>query len=321
MNTEPSETEVTAEPAEIAAPTAPVMVLSPGTMIREARQARQLSVDDLAAQTRLARATVEALERDDFGALLEPVYVRGYYRKCAKVLGVDEKPLIEAYASRVAQRAPQAPTKLRLASGSELGSSSRLPVAMALLFVIIAVVVCAFLWWVRGATAKFDPSRPGAPSAIDATPTPVAPNAQTPLASAAQDATPGTNDAAAATSGGEMPPVPAADPNASDRPADAASIAASSAASVPVTAAPVSGRLQVNFTGESWIRITDASGKMLLDGLIAAGERRGLDGVPPFNLFIGKASAVAVQFDGKPVDLQPYTRDNATARLTLPMTP
>src|SRR3546814_1939496 len=116
MNTEPTETEVTAEPMEIAAP---VVVLSPGTMIREARQAQHLSVDDLAGQTKLARTTVEALERDDFGALLEPVYVRGYYRKCATVLGVDEKALIAAYSSRVAQRVPPAPTKLRLAYGSE----------------------------------------------------------------------------------------------------------------------------------------------------------------------------------------------------------
>src|SRR3546814_14083788 len=133
-----------------------------------ARQAQHLSVDDLAGQTKLARTTVEALERDDFGALLEPVYVRGYYRKCAKVLGVDEKALIEAYSSRVAQRVPQAPTKLRLASGSELGASSRLPMAMAMLFVIIANVVCAFLWWVRGGTTKLVPYLPGVRSDFNA---------------------------------------------------------------------------------------------------------------------------------------------------------
>lgn len=318
-NIEPTENEVTSEPAEMVAPAAE---LSPGTMIREARQAQHLSVDDLAGQTKLARATVEALERDDFGALLEPVYVRGYYRKCAKVLGVNETALIEAYSSRVAQRAPQPPAKLRLASGTELGSSSRLPMAMALLFVVIAIVVCAFLWWVRGATTKFDPSRPGVPSAVNATPTPVSPSAQTPLASVTQQTpTADAGDATAAPQGGEMPPVPAADPNASDRPADAAAIAAASDAPVAVAAAPVSGRLQVSFTGKSWIRITDVNGKTLLDGLIAAGERRGLDGAPPFDLFIGKASAVSVQFDGKAVDLQPYTRDNATARLTLPMAP
>src|SRR3546814_13361853 len=74
MNTEPTETEVTAEPMEIAAP---VVVLSPGTMIREARQAQHLSVDDLAGQTKLARTTVEALERDAFGAQIGRASGRG----------------------------------------------------------------------------------------------------------------------------------------------------------------------------------------------------------------------------------------------------
>lgn len=321
MNTEQTENEIAPESTDVVAPAAPTGVLSPGTMIRDARQTQHLSVDDLAAQTKLARATVEALERDDFGALLEPVYVRGYYRKCAKVLGVDEKALIEAYSSRVAQRVPQAPAKLRLASGTELGSSSRLPMAMALLFVIIAIVVCAFLWWVRGATNKFDPSRPGVPSAVNAVPTPVAPSAETPLASVAQQAPAATDDAPAVTQDAEMPPVPAADPNASDRPADAETVDAADDTSVPAAAGPVSGRLQVSFTGKSWAHITDANGKTLLDGLVAAGERRGFDGQAPFSLFIGKASAVSVTFDGKQVDLQPYTRDNATARLSVPAAP
>ncbi|NGY04548.1 RodZ domain-containing protein [Solimonas terrae] len=316
MTTEPNENEVVTEAASAAEVASPAAALSPGTMIREARQAQRLSVDDLAAHTKLARATVEALERDDFGALLEPVYVRGYYRKCAKVLGVDEKALIDAYASRVAQRAPQAPAKLRLASGTELGSSSRLPMAMAVLFVIIAVAICAFLWWVRGATSKFDTARPGLPS-INATPSPAAPSALTPLASDTV-AAPAESATAGAAQGNAMPPVPQAGESA----APAGEAAANSDNPVPASAAAVgSGRLQLVFTGQSWVHITDASGKTLLDGLIASGARRGLDGQPPFELAIGKASAVSVQFDGQTVDLQPYTRDNATAHLKLPATP
>src|SRR3546814_16525804 len=87
--------------------------------------------------------------------------------------------------------------------------------AMALLFVIIAIVVCAFLWWVRGATTKFDPSRSGVPYAVNAMPTPVASSAQKPLASA-------QNEVAAmeaATYDGVMHQVSAPPANALDRPA------------------------------------------------------------------------------------------------------
>ncbi|MGH8447242.1 MAG: DUF4115 domain-containing protein, partial [Solimonas sp.] len=72
-------------------------------------------------------------------------------------------------------------------------------------------------------------------------------------------------------------------------------------------------------TGQSWIRVSDADGRTLLNGLVAAGERRRLDGKPPFDLFIGAAHVVGVEFQGKAIDLKPYTRDNATARLSLPL--
>lgn len=325
MNTEETATQ-SAPVVETAQPAAP----SPGTIIREARQAQRLSVDDLAAHTKLARSTVEALERDDFGALLEPVYVRGYYRKCAKVLALDEKKLIDAYASRVVQKLPQAPAKLRLASGTELGSSSRLPMAMAIVFVIVAVVVCAFLWWVRGATTGMPVPVPSAGGG--GTP----PAARTPaaevIAPPTTDITPAPGDASTppAATDGAMPPVPPPDANAAPLPpasddaataapaASAAVPAAASAAGSAVPAAAGTGPLRLVFKGQSWVRVSDADGTSLMNGLISAGTRRRFDGKPPFEVFIGNAPAVGVEFDGKPVDLAPYTRDNATARLTLP---
>ena len=84
---------------------------SPGAMIREARQRARLSLEDMAAHTKLARQTLDALERDDYQALLEPVYVRGYYRKCAKVLELSEKALLQAYEARVVQKMPEPPAK------------------------------------------------------------------------------------------------------------------------------------------------------------------------------------------------------------------
>lgn len=51
---------------------------SPGALLKQARERAGLGPDDLAGQLKLAKGTLEALERDDFAALSEPVYVRGY---------------------------------------------------------------------------------------------------------------------------------------------------------------------------------------------------------------------------------------------------
>eukprot|EP01035_Chromulina_nebulosa_P066911 gene66911-91629_t len=86
----------------------------PGRMIRTARERASMSIEELAVQTRLARPTLEALESDDFSTLHEAVYVRGYYRKCAKVLKLPEAELIGAYDKLLGPKAPPLPTKLLL---------------------------------------------------------------------------------------------------------------------------------------------------------------------------------------------------------------
>src|SRR5699024_9302040 len=70
---------------------------TPGQILREARLAREYSMADLCGLTMLPKRTVEALEDDDFEVLAQPVFVRGYYRKCAKVLEIDPEPLLTAY--------------------------------------------------------------------------------------------------------------------------------------------------------------------------------------------------------------------------------
>ena len=97
--------------------------VSPGALIRQGRERMNLSLDDLAGVTKLSYNKLEALERDDYSALLEPVYVRGYYRKCAKVLNLSEKALLDAYKNRVAPKQPEAQLRRRL--GLESGYERR----------------------------------------------------------------------------------------------------------------------------------------------------------------------------------------------------
>lgn len=99
---------------------------SPGALLRQARERAGLGVEDLAGQLKLARNTLEALERDDFAALSEPVYVRGYYRKIAKLLEISDQDLVAAFDARVkpSKTAP-ALQRIPLAGGVAAGASRR----------------------------------------------------------------------------------------------------------------------------------------------------------------------------------------------------
>ncbi|MGN8159198.1 helix-turn-helix domain-containing protein [Salinisphaera sp. RV14] len=81
--------------------------LTPGEILREGRLAHDYTVADLCAQTRLSRHTIDALEENDFQALSQPVFARGYYRQCAKVLDLNVDRLMAAYTALVGEAAPK----------------------------------------------------------------------------------------------------------------------------------------------------------------------------------------------------------------------
>ncbi|MDE1927828.1 MAG: DUF4115 domain-containing protein, partial [Burkholderiales bacterium] len=75
-------------------------------------------------------------------------------------------------------------------------------------------------------------------------------------------------------------------------------------------AAAASAPLVLRASSDSWIQARDANGRVLLSRLVAAGASVGLDGALPIRLTIGNAAGTAVEFQGRPIDLTPATRNN-----------
>lgn len=331
MNPDPISTTLrtASEPADTTLSSA---TAGPGRVIRQARERTKLGIEELATLTRLAKSTLEALERDDFSTLTEAVYVRGYYRKCAKVLNLPEAELISAYDKLYAPKQAPMPTKLLLGnSGSTMGASTSSGGSGWVIVVVIAVLVGAGAWFLTHDEVAPVPAASGAaevdPPAAIAIP-------------ASELATPTVTDPAATPT---PPPAEAAAPDAAlldaatgqpaaSLPAPAAGVALTPATALstpPATEAVVSGvpatsdggALALDFKSASWVRIEDADGRTLLSGTIQSGDRQVLKGRTPYSLFIGYAPGVQVEFDGKPVDLTPHVRQNSTARLNLPYVP
>lgn len=64
-----------------------------GRALREAREARELSFEDVERETRIGRRYLEAIEDEDHDALPAPVYARGFVRSYARFLGLDADSL------------------------------------------------------------------------------------------------------------------------------------------------------------------------------------------------------------------------------------
>ena len=74
-----------------------------GSYLRELREDRGLSLEDLCRATRVAPRYLEALEGDDLGALPGHVFARGFLRAYCQALGVSPDEAI-AYWQGVLRR-------------------------------------------------------------------------------------------------------------------------------------------------------------------------------------------------------------------------
>jgi transcriptional regulator with XRE-family HTH domain len=94
-----------------------------GTFLRRARESRDLVLADVAQKTKVARSTLELLERGQLAELPAGVYVRGFIRSFARAVGTDETEPLLMY-----ERAVEA--KSRAEKARDVTPVAELPVPM-----------------------------------------------------------------------------------------------------------------------------------------------------------------------------------------------
>jgi hypothetical protein len=123
-----------------------------GTLLREARERRRLSLAEVADKTKLAPSTLQWLEEAKLDALPAEVFVRGFIRSYARSVGMSESEPIGLFEEAIAarRRAEQAlastPTTLPgpegplAATADDDGMAPRRGIGLAV-FVIIVLLI------------------------------------------------------------------------------------------------------------------------------------------------------------------------------------
>lgn len=307
--------EASPEAGPDAAPAARPEPVSPGALLQRAREAKGLTPEQVSSQTMLSRATVEALENNDFERLSQPVFVRGYYRKCAKVLGLPEDEVMAAYARFSGEAAPRPAAAAHVdVIPQDVTPGPR----RAFLYLLLAVIALgAFAWLILPQWAGDTPAEPAAPA--DAPLAAAGTVVPDPAPAATSESTPAPAPAvAAADQNRSAPALTQDDPAAPAAQADAAATApAPPDAAAQASAALEGSKLLLRFEERSWIRVTDASDTELLEGIIGGGNLRVVDGRPPYRVELGYAPGVSVSIGGRTVYTgEQYAADN-TASFTV----
>ena len=71
-----------------------------GALLRSIREARELSLQDVADQTRISVRYLQGIEEEDFASLPSPTFVQGYVREMVRMLRIDEVGVVDGYMRR-----------------------------------------------------------------------------------------------------------------------------------------------------------------------------------------------------------------------------
>ena len=112
-----------------------------GDLLHQTREAKGLSLAQVEETTRIRCRILEALEQGAYDQLPAPVFVKGFLRNYAVLLGLNPEEIIQKYKEEAGEAAtPYMPTAL-----AEPLEAKRFPAWIGALFFILVLGVAA--WW------------------------------------------------------------------------------------------------------------------------------------------------------------------------------
>lgn len=282
---------------------------SPGTVLKRAREAKNLSQRDIANSLKLSVAMVEALEREDQKQLPPEIFVRGYYRSYAKLVGISDLFIEEEPSG--------SGPKLTNDRSSEKG---KVKFPWVKLILAVAAVVAAVVVWQQkeGEPSEQETNPPSAPAETEKTaPRLDKPFVETQPINSAEEAVQTQTDEAEQSAEQTLPAAqPVAEAQETLEQNNQEQAVQVEEESITPSQAAANYTVVINYNGQSWTEIKSANGDRLVFGLVNDGDTKTITDGFPLNLKLGNASNVSVAVNGSAIDLTPFIRGNV-ARLIL----
>ncbi|OXS78612.1 helix-turn-helix domain-containing protein [Domibacillus enclensis] len=267
-----------------------------GRRLKEAREAKGMSLSDVQESTKIQKRYLEGIEEGAYDIMPGKFYVRAFIKQYAEAVGLNAEELFEEYKSEVPSskedEVPLRPTgasasanqKTRVDTSKPVRESSKwldyLPKLLVTAFIIGALVLVYVLIPKSGSE-----SEPAVEEEVQVEEEPVT---ETP---AETEEEPAEEEAPAA----EPEPEPEA-------PAQALTAVSSSGRQ---TVYELSGaetfEVSVASKGETWIEITDGSGKSYFSGMLANGQTQShnMTGQKEAKIKVGFAPATVITVNGE----------------------
>jgi len=302
-----------------------------GGRLKAAREARNLAQSDVAAKLKLTARQIEALEQEDFSHLPSEVFVRGFVRNYARLVGIEPDSLIAPVdAQAEVSETITAPNAGLIVGSSGLRIWLVYPIVALTLFLLL---VAALYYWLSQGEGALIATPPAVVSQSD--PATTGEDFIAPTITPLPDATAPTLDVNQLA--GQTPALPmpeSGQPSNAGIPVglDGAARTPPSVQPMPTAPEAISPPVNTNANAnadakavvrsmrfepatDAWIQVVDAKGARF-SKLVIAGSTEAFSGMPPFRLVVGEAALVKLTYNGHSIDLAPFIGQKV-ARLTL----
>lgn len=259
--------------------------VSLGQWLTQARQAKGLTVQEVALRTNRSVVQISELEADNLSSFGAQVLLLGMVRQYTKVVGADETQALRLIPEQFNTLNPLEGLGIKDSTISKKTARMGKPWISQIWIVLLTILVLALLaYWVFGARMFKD--KDAAQKMSTANQIQIA-NPPAPAVTAPAVApTPETTATPTAT----VPPVAEQTP-----------------ASVVADAA-----LGLKFKAAVWVEIKDAKGAVLVSGTQAANSEQNIKGELPLSVVIGDVTNVDMTWKGQPYDLKSATKGRGT---------
>lgn len=244
------------------------------------RREKGYSLEQIAKQLRISAFQAQALENLDFSQLPRPPYLQGFIRNYCRALDVDPSDYLALANNVVSPPLPVLKNDPQDLAGFDEESDPAATHTRRMWFAAMFIVVFTSIILL---VVEFGPEQK-------------------------------LNNADNVKS--LLPAVIAPLQTASNLP-NAATVKPASVNVLQAVGANEQRLIRLTYRGDSWVEIRDAQGVVLTSQLNRRGSEQSLTGYPPLKMVIGAADNVAVEINGKALDLNAFTKENV-ARLSIP---
>ena len=305
--------------------------LSAGELLKQLREEKEMSIDEVSEKIHLEPRVIEALEANNFEILPAATYARGYLRSYAKLLGADAEKVISLYNND----APEAPEIIPEIKHPTQTSSTDKPVKAFSYLLSLVLVLLVIAWWQSDLIVEIPESTNEQVRDTNKTIENdiVVQDTQSSIAvenidnvslnkgileeEESIDTTPA--DSLSETLDGVVEEISITNDSTTEEPV----VTASPELDIEIENEyrdPLEGRdiidtrgegpdqITIVLTADSWVEVFETDGDKLYLNLARNGQTLILNGTSPFSVLLGFSQGAAISFNGKQIDHAPYSR-------------